>query len=136
MTRHRLAVLCQFVVHVLHEIIEASFVQSVKVRAVAGLEFDTRHISASSRSVDGMPKWPSSPITIGAQADRGTLFVDACNVENPSARYGCDSHVGPNPAERRHLRQVHRAATIGPVQITGEPNRSDDPNRAGQGTAT
>jgi hypothetical protein len=36
--RHCLAVVRQFVLHEVHEIIEASFVQSVKVCAVAGLE--------------------------------------------------------------------------------------------------
>ena len=34
--RHGLAVIRQFVLHVMHEIIEASFVQNVKVQAVTG----------------------------------------------------------------------------------------------------
>ena len=48
-TRHRLAVIRQFVLHIVHEIIEASLVQSVKVCAVAGLKIGGRNVSTSCR---------------------------------------------------------------------------------------
>src|SRR5215217_6959898 len=44
---HRLAVIRQVVLHVVHEIIEASFVQSVKVQAVTGPKIGARHVSTS-----------------------------------------------------------------------------------------
>jgi hypothetical protein len=40
--RHRLAVKRQFVLHIVHKIIEASFVQNVKVCAVAALKIGVR----------------------------------------------------------------------------------------------
>src|SRR5512133_3427354 len=45
--RHRRAVIRQFVLHVVHKIIDASFVQSVKVCPVASLKIGVRHASTS-----------------------------------------------------------------------------------------
>ena len=44
---HRLAVIRQVVLHVVHEIIEASFVQNVKLQAVAGPKIGARHVLTS-----------------------------------------------------------------------------------------